>query len=290
MAGRDQLRHLAEEEGHQECRDVRAVDVGVGHDDDLVVAQIVASVGLAVAAAERGHQVGELLVGAQLVQAGAGRVQDLAAQRQDRLGLALARLLGRAARGIALDQEQLGAVAAIDRAVGELARQAQLAGRGLARDLLGAPAREPLLGAARGRGRAARRRPRRGPTASGRSGPSATARPGGRPRARPAAPWSGPGTAGSAMNTDSSTQAPPSRSSAVTCATFFGCRSARRRRAARGSARCAAPARASRPAASGWCCSRGRCRAPRRAARRSPIRPGPRPFAEARPRRRTADR
>ena len=83
----------------------------------------------------------------QLVDAGAGRVQDLAAQRQDRLGLARARLLGRAAGGIALDQKNLGAAPAIRRAVGELAGQAQLAGRGLAHDLLGALAGKALLGA-----------------------------------------------------------------------------------------------------------------------------------------------
>ena len=33
-----QLRHLAEEEGQQQRADVRAVDVRIGHDDDLVVA------------------------------------------------------------------------------------------------------------------------------------------------------------------------------------------------------------------------------------------------------------
>ena len=37
----DQHRHLAVEEGQQQRADVRAVDVGVGHDDDAVVAQLV---------------------------------------------------------------------------------------------------------------------------------------------------------------------------------------------------------------------------------------------------------
>src|ERR1700704_5588380 len=39
MAIVDQLRRLAVEEGDQQRGDVRAVDVGVGHDDDLFVAQ-----------------------------------------------------------------------------------------------------------------------------------------------------------------------------------------------------------------------------------------------------------
>jgi hypothetical protein len=37
----DQLRHLPEEEGQQQRADMGAVHVGIGHDDDLVVAQLV---------------------------------------------------------------------------------------------------------------------------------------------------------------------------------------------------------------------------------------------------------
>ena len=136
MAALDQLGQLAEEEGHQQRGDVGAVDIGVGHDDDLVVAQIVRAPVLAGAAAEGGDQVGQLLVAGELVGGGRGDVEDLAAQRQHRLGLAVARLLGRAAGRIALDDEDLGALARVAGAVGELAGQAQLAGRGLAADLL----------------------------------------------------------------------------------------------------------------------------------------------------------
>src|SRR5260221_898354 len=41
MAAFDQLRHLAIEEGEQQRADMCAVDIGVGHDDDFVVAQFV---------------------------------------------------------------------------------------------------------------------------------------------------------------------------------------------------------------------------------------------------------
>jgi hypothetical protein len=37
----DQDRHLPVEERQQQRADVRAVDVGVGHDDDAVIAQLV---------------------------------------------------------------------------------------------------------------------------------------------------------------------------------------------------------------------------------------------------------
>ena len=58
-----------------------------------------------------------------------GDVEDLAAQRQDRLAGAVARLLGRAAGGVALDDEDLRALRRCIGAVGELAGQAQLARR-----------------------------------------------------------------------------------------------------------------------------------------------------------------
>ena len=37
----DQVGHLAVEEGQQQGADMGAVDIGVGHDDDLVIAQLV---------------------------------------------------------------------------------------------------------------------------------------------------------------------------------------------------------------------------------------------------------
>ncbi len=35
-----QLLHLSEEEGEQQCSDVRAVDVGVGHENNLAVSTL----------------------------------------------------------------------------------------------------------------------------------------------------------------------------------------------------------------------------------------------------------
>ena len=34
------LRHIAEEESHNQCVDVRTIDVGIGHDDNLVITQL----------------------------------------------------------------------------------------------------------------------------------------------------------------------------------------------------------------------------------------------------------
>ncbi len=90
----DQLGHLAVEEGQEERADMAAVDVGVGHDDDLVVARLVDLEVLAPdAGAEGRDQRADFRRGQHLVEAGAFHVQDLAAQRQDGLVGAVAALL-----------------------------------------------------------------------------------------------------------------------------------------------------------------------------------------------------
>ena len=147
MAVVDELRHLPVEEGDEQRRDMGAVDVGVGHDDDAAVAQILVAVMHAGAAAERLRQIGELLVLRQLVLAGRGHVEDLAAQRQDRLRGAIARLFGRAAGAVAFDDEQFRALGGAVGAIGELAREAQLLHRALAGDVFFLAAADALLGA-----------------------------------------------------------------------------------------------------------------------------------------------
>ena len=83
----------------------------------------------------------------ELVLAGGRHVEDFSAQRQNRLAGAVAGLLGRAAGGVALDDEQLRALRGGVGAVGELAGQAELAHRALARDVLFLPAADALVGA-----------------------------------------------------------------------------------------------------------------------------------------------
>ena len=58
MAVADKVRQLAIEEGDEQRGDVGAVHVGVRHDDDLAVAQILLAVARAGSAAERLQQVG----------------------------------------------------------------------------------------------------------------------------------------------------------------------------------------------------------------------------------------
>ena len=121
----DQLRHVAEEEGEQQRADVRAVHVGVGHENDFAVADLGGvEVVLADAAAERRDHGADFLVAQHLVVAGLLDVEDLALERQDGLEAAIAALLGGAAGALTLDQIQFAAVGVALGAVGQLAGQA----------------------------------------------------------------------------------------------------------------------------------------------------------------------
>ena len=110
-----------------------AVHVGVRHDDDLVVAQLV-EVGVFLAdASAHGRDEGlHFLVGQHLVEAGALGVQDLAAQGQDGLVARVAALLGGAACGVTFHDEQFGFRGVLALAVGQLAGQGVVRERALA--------------------------------------------------------------------------------------------------------------------------------------------------------------
>ncbi len=86
----DERLHLPEEEREQQRADVAAVDVGVGQDDDLVVADLVDVELLADAGTDGGDERLDLGVLQHLVDAGPLDVEDLAPDREDRLGLRVA--------------------------------------------------------------------------------------------------------------------------------------------------------------------------------------------------------
>ena len=125
---------------------MRAVHVGVGHDDDPLIAQILIRIFRARAAAQRQHKVGEFLVLRQLARRRARDIENFSAQGKHGLGIAVARLLGRAAGAVAFDQEDFRARRRIARAIRKLAGQAQLARRGLAGDFFFLLALQPVLG------------------------------------------------------------------------------------------------------------------------------------------------
>src|SRR5205823_5501137 len=136
---------LLVEEREEQGADVGAVHVGVGHDDDLVIARVVERVVLADTGPDRRDDGADLLVRKDLVDPCLLNVEDLAPQREDRLEAAVATLLGGSAGGVALDEIQLRELRIRDRAVGELPRQEPALEAALLADQLArlAPPRAP---------------------------------------------------------------------------------------------------------------------------------------------------
>ena len=124
---------------------MRAIDVGIGHDDDAGVPQILLAVMRSGAAADCLDQLAELRVRAQLVLGRGCDVEDLSSQGKDRLGTAVARVLGASARRVALDDEQLRPLGRGAGAVGEFTGQPCFLYRGLAGNLLFGAAAQPVV-------------------------------------------------------------------------------------------------------------------------------------------------
>ena len=122
--------HLAVEEGEQQGADVGAVHIGIGHDDDFVVAgflDVEAADGVAAfadAGADGGDEGADFLVGEDLVEAGFLGVDKFAAQGEDGLVAAVAALFGGAAGGVALDDVDFGFGGVAGGAIGEFAGEA----------------------------------------------------------------------------------------------------------------------------------------------------------------------
>src|SRR3989442_1470551 len=121
----DDLLIVPVKEREQQCANVRPIDVRVAHEDDRVVAELrEILVIFAYTRTERRDEESDLLRREHLVEARLLDVQDLSTQRQDRLVLASATLLGRPAGRVTLDDEELRERRVPFLAVGELPRQA----------------------------------------------------------------------------------------------------------------------------------------------------------------------
>ena len=103
--------------------DVGAVHVGVGEQHHLVIASLLNIEFLTDAGADGRDQRLDLGVLQRLGQPRLFNVDDLAPDREDRLGLAVTTLFGRPGGAIALDDEQLTHGCVARRTIGELARQ-----------------------------------------------------------------------------------------------------------------------------------------------------------------------
>ena len=95
MSAIDELPHLTEEEGEIERADVRPIHIGVGHNDDSVVAKLVwVELVFPDAAAKSRYQVADFGGAQHFVEARLFHIQNLPFERQDRLELSIPPLLG----------------------------------------------------------------------------------------------------------------------------------------------------------------------------------------------------
>jgi hypothetical protein len=119
----DELVHLSVEEREQQGTDVRAVHVGVRHDDDGVVAELVEvdPAGTVYAAAQGGDQRANLRRAQHALEPRTLDVEDFATQRQDGLVPSIAAHLGASTRAVSLDDVQLRSRRILGLAVGQLA-------------------------------------------------------------------------------------------------------------------------------------------------------------------------
>src|SRR5438094_314842 len=117
-----ELGELTVEERQQKRANVRTVDVGVTHQDDLVVANLRSLEVRSDARADRADERLDLLVLEHAVDASALDVENLAANRKDRLGSGVTRLLRGSPGAVTLHDEELTLVGVLGRAVGELSR------------------------------------------------------------------------------------------------------------------------------------------------------------------------
>jgi hypothetical protein len=131
----NQLVHLPVEERQQQRPDVRAVDVGVSHDDDAVITEFIdVEVLTADAAPERRDHRLDLVAAQHLVEARLFYIQNLAFDRQNRLEPAVATLLGRPAGRFAFHDVNLALRRIALLAIGKFAGKAAAVERSLATD------------------------------------------------------------------------------------------------------------------------------------------------------------
>ena len=106
----DNLRHIAEEERHNQRVDVRTIDIGIGHDDNLVITQFVDIGSFAVIFGSDSHaksciDIANFITFQSFVVHCFFYVQNLTAQRKNSLEHTVTSLFGSTTCRITLDKE-----------------------------------------------------------------------------------------------------------------------------------------------------------------------------------------
>ncbi len=136
--------HKAEEEGQKQCPDMASVHVGIRHNDDFMIPELIGVELLPDARPQGGDDGLELVVSIDLVRPGLFHIQHLSPKGQDGLEAGVPPLGGGASGGVALDDIELSQLRVILVAVPELvghggAAQGRLAADGFPGLLGGLP-------------------------------------------------------------------------------------------------------------------------------------------------------
>ena len=118
----DQRPHVAEQQGEQQGADVLTINIGIGHQHDLVIAQLGQIKLGANSGTESRDQTLNLRVGQGPVEPSLLHVQDLSADRHDRLRCRVTALHGATAGRVTLHDEHLRDGGVTAGAILELAR------------------------------------------------------------------------------------------------------------------------------------------------------------------------
>ena len=123
MSFLDNLRHKAVEESHDKCVDVRTIDIGIGHDDNLVISQLFCISLFAIftiyskAYADTLDDIHNGLSLKDFVPLYFFYIQNFTAQRKNCLMESVATLFCGTASRVTLDKENLAFLRILDRAV-----------------------------------------------------------------------------------------------------------------------------------------------------------------------------
>src|SRR2546421_8895308 len=120
---RNQLLHVTVEKSQQQSANMGAINIGIAHNHNATIAQPCNVELLANPHADGRNDIFDLLVFQHLVEARTLHIQDLTAQRQDSLEVAVACLPGGGTPRITLDQVQFPAGSVFLKKVGKVARQ-----------------------------------------------------------------------------------------------------------------------------------------------------------------------
>ena len=111
---------ISEEECKEKCSDVRTVDIGICHDDDLMISELACVKFITDTCTECHNDRLKLLVGIYLIDTCLLNIEHLTPEREDCLILSLSSLLCRSACGVSLYDEDLTELCFIGLAVSKL--------------------------------------------------------------------------------------------------------------------------------------------------------------------------